>query len=169
MQKHVEVKTTHLNNRFYVCSLWFRLSAEYINLAVSRICRLDVTTESFIFFTCDVFVKLKWTSESSLARRARSTCSSQRDLLTPARCNRQVTSARRRSSYDRMKPGWAPAVLWVSTSASRQRGGLILSLPGRQNGGPGAPRGPRGEQPWHGYPRGGTPELLGAAANRRCS
>lgn len=68
----------------------------------------------------------------------------------------------------RMKPGWAPAVLWVSTSASRQRG-LILSLPGRQNGGPGAPRGPRGEQPWHGYPRGGTPELLGAAANRRCS
>lgn len=49
MQKHVEVKVTHLNNRFYVCSLWFRLSAEYIHLAVSNICRLDVTTESFIF------------------------------------------------------------------------------------------------------------------------
>lgn len=65
-------------------------------------------------------------------------------LLAPVRCNRQVTSARRRSSYGRMKPGWTPAVLWVSTSASRQRGGLILSSPGRQNGGPGAPRGPRG-------------------------
>lgn len=41
--------------------------------------------------------------------------------------------------------------------------------PGGKTGGLAPLEALEGEQPWHGYPRGGTPGLLGAAANRRCS